>query len=270
MQRLPKKRGNSYDALEETAYQGWKFASLGFIPAIISGRTVAQACKDSLSLVKHQLLPLAKLRLGYSIVCWITGIACYLATAFNMDQMHAFFGIEQKTSFSFHMLVGIPLLITLLILIVFIRPLYIISAARIYANYTDINNIRRNLPDSASSMNADWFVLFLLIALLSSFIYFKETAKETFLIQPKNLVHKLNYSATTDSAFDKKTELIHDTAPKTEKADMEEHKSAENYNAIKEPAKDSYHYKTNPGNPLQAIGSALEDDYSDSDNQMQR
>ena len=76
LERLPKKNDHTSRAVKyerEILYQLWKMISLGFIPALLYGRNFKDACKDSLFLLKKRFLPLIKLRLGYSFVCWIVG-----------------------------------------------------------------------------------------------------------------------------------------------------------------------------------------------------
>ncbi|MCR4821183.1 MAG: hypothetical protein K5838_08695 [Elusimicrobiales bacterium] len=257
LSRLPKKNDRESLAeklIKEAAYQGWKFASLGFIPAIVSGRTVMQACQDSLSLAMHRFIPLAKLRIGYSIICWITGIACYVLTFTNMDKLCAFFGIDRAAFgvHSFYLLAGIPLLIALLILVVFVRPLYIISAARIYANYTDTNDIRRNLPDSTSSLNADWFILMLLIALIGSLIYIKEPAQKIFNDPANIIMYKRNPSKVKGSTYKRKIkELRNISKGKNEQQAEKQNTEKNTENAEKQPKRDSWYYHTGSENSWQ-------------------
>lgn len=249
LSRLPKKNDRESFAekmIKEAAYQGWKFASLGFIPAIVSGRTVVQACKDSLSLAMHSFIPLAKLRIGYSIICWITGIACYVLTFMHMDKLHSFFGIDRAAAgvHSFYLLAGIPLLIALLILVVFVRPLYIISAARIYANYTDTRDIRRKLPDSTSSLNADWFILMLLIALISGLIYIKEPAQKIFNDPATIIMYKRHPAKPRGGTYRQKIKNVRD-ASEGKNGQQTENQTAENTeNAEKQPERDSWYYHT--------------------------
>ena len=261
LSRLPKKNDRESIAekmIKEAAYQGWKFASLGFIPAIVSGRTVMQACSDSLSLARHSFLPLAKLRIGYSLICWITGISCYVLTFTNIGKLHTFFGIERADSgvYSFYLLAGIPLLIALLILVVFIRPLYIISAARIYANFTDRQEIKRNLPPSTSSLNADWFILLLLIALISGLVYMKEPAQKIFNDPSTILMYKRNPARTHGGKHKQQLKKLHDATGTENMENAETRKSTENINNTeKQPERDSWYYKADPDHSWQDDGN---------------
>ena len=147
LERLPKKNDHSSRAVKyerEILYQLWKMISLGFIPALLYGRSFKDACKDSLFLLKKRFLPLIKLRLGYSFTCWIVGIGCYTGTVLffcYMDKMP-----DEYDIYSWYFYAGFPLILALLIIMILFRPLYIISACRIYINYDCDVGITPNLP----------------------------------------------------------------------------------------------------------------------------
>ena len=164
LERLPKKNDRTLRSVKierEIIYQLWKMISLGFIPALLYGRSFKDACKDSLFLLKKRFLPLIKLRLGYSFVCWIVGIGCYAGTVLffcYMDKMPDEYDID-----SWYFYAGFPLIIALLTIIVLFRPLYIISACRIYINYACDEGITPNLPQRTSAFT-NILVIFLCFA----------------------------------------------------------------------------------------------------------
>lgn len=161
LERLPKKNDHTSRAVKyerELLYQLWKMISLGFIPALLYGRNFKDACKDSLFLLKKRFLPLIKLRLGYSFVCWIVGIGCYTGTVLffcYMDKMP-----DEYDIYSWYFYAGFPLILALLIIMILFRPLYIISACRIYINYACDEGITPNLPQRTSAF-ANILVIFL-------------------------------------------------------------------------------------------------------------
>lgn len=164
LERLPKKNDHTSRAVKyerELLYQLWKMISLGFIPALLYGRSFKDACKDSLFLLKKRFLPLIKLRLGYSFVCWIVGIGCYTGTVLffcYMDKMP-----DEYDIYSWYFYAGFPLILALLIIIILFRPLYIISACRIYINYACDEGITPNLPQRTSAFT-NILVIFLCFA----------------------------------------------------------------------------------------------------------
>lgn len=164
LERLPKKNDHTSRAVKyerEILYQLWKMISLGFIPALLYGRNFKDACKDSLFLLKKRFLPLIKLRLGYSFVCWIVGIGCYAGTVLffcYMDKMP-----DEYDIYSWYFYAGFPLILALLIIMILFRPLYIISACRIYINYACDEGITPNLPQRTPAF-ANILVIFLCFA----------------------------------------------------------------------------------------------------------
>lgn len=164
LERLPKKNDHTSRAVKyerEILYQLWKMISLGFIPALLYGRSFKDACKDSLFLLKKRFLPLIKLRLGYSFVCWIVGIGCYAGTVLffcYMDKMP-----DEYDIYSWYFYAGLPLILALLIIMILFRPLYIISACRIYINYACDEGITPNLPQRTSAFT-NILVIFLCFA----------------------------------------------------------------------------------------------------------
>ncbi len=164
LERLPKKNDRTLRSVKierEILYQLWKMISLGFIPALLYGRSFKDACKDSLFLLKKRFLPLIKLRLGYSFVCWIVGIGCYTGTVLffcYMDKMP-----DEYDIYSWYFYAGLPLILALLIIMILFRPLYIISACRIYINYACDEGITPNLPQRTSAFT-NILVIFLCFA----------------------------------------------------------------------------------------------------------
>lgn len=166
LERLPKKNDRTLRSVKierEIIYQLWKMISLGFIPALLYGRSFKDACKDSLFLLKKRFLPLIKLRLGYSFVCWIVGIGCYAGTVLffcYMDKMP-----DEYDIYSWYFYAGLPLILALLIIMILFRPLYIISACRIYINYACDEGITPNLPQRTSAFT-NILVIFLCFAVI--------------------------------------------------------------------------------------------------------
>ena len=164
LERLPKKNDRTLRSVKierEIIYQLWKMISLGFIPALLYGRSFKDACKDSLFLLKKRFLPLIKLLLGYYFVCCIVGIGCYAGTVLffcYMDKMP-----DEYDIYSWYFYAGFPLIIALLTIIVLFRPLYIISACRIYINYACDEGITPNLPQRTSAFT-NILVIFLCFA----------------------------------------------------------------------------------------------------------
>lgn len=164
--RLPKKNDRtpaSTKIMKETIYQAWKLASLGFLPATVCGRNLKEACADSLKLMKDRFSMQAKLRIGYSVVCWIVGIGSYIGTIFMVFYSNDL-KIGSNEIYSFYFLAGAPIVVALTIIMLFFRPLYIISACRIYAFYAREKGIEVELPEKSPKFVSSLIVFLLLLA----------------------------------------------------------------------------------------------------------
>lgn len=176
LERLPKKNDRtpiSVKLLNEAIYQAWKLASLGFMPAVLSGRSVTEACKDSLSLLKAKFVMLAKLRAAYSLICWIFGIGCYVGVIFVYPFISSRMG-SGSDMYSFYFYAGFPMVIALSFILLIFRPVYIISACRIYAGHAREKGIRINLPETSSKTFSSLVAFAVLVILLAVAILYRE------------------------------------------------------------------------------------------------
>lgn len=168
LERLPKKNDRvsfSTKIRRELVYNAWKAASLGFIPALLFGRSVTTAGKDSLMLLKDKFVPLLKLRTAYVIICWVIGIGSYLSIFFFGKYI---FGNMRSSydMYTVYFYCGFPMIMALLILMLIFRPLYIISACRIYAGYAHSKNIKADLPQTSPEFISVAVVFAVLAAIL--------------------------------------------------------------------------------------------------------
>ena len=173
LERLPKKKDKtpiSKKRMNEALYQAWKLATLGILPALVIGRSLKEACKDSLGLLKNRFSPLFKLRLGYSTICWFFGIACYIGVfllfPFINKRMSGEFDV-----YRFYFLAGVQMLIALAFIQLIFRPIYILSACRIYSDYIKENEIAINLPDKPPKV-ISVLVVFVILCIILAIVYF--------------------------------------------------------------------------------------------------
>ncbi len=151
MERLPKKNDRtplSTKLRNEVIYNAWKAASLGFIPALLFGRGAVEAGRDSLRLLVNRFVPLLKLRTAYAAICWIVGIGSYIGTFFFIQYIVKAMN-SRYDIYTFYIYCGLPIIIALLIIMLIFRPIYIISACRIYSGYAHSQNIKAELPKTA-------------------------------------------------------------------------------------------------------------------------
>ncbi len=172
LERLPKKRDKTPALVKirnEALYQAWKLATLGILPSLIVGRSVTEACKDSLGLLTNRFKQLIKLRLGYSGICWFFGIASYVGIFFMYPFINA--NLSGKTDvYTFYFFAGVPMLIALAFIQLIFRPVYIISACRIYSDYAKEKNIAIKLPEGPAKITGS-IVAFCVFCLIIAGVY---------------------------------------------------------------------------------------------------
>lgn len=184
LERLPKKRDHtplSVKLRNEAIYQAWKAASLGFMPATLCGRSLKDSCKDSLLMLKDRFVPLLKLRLGYSFICWVLGIGCYVSIFFLMPFVSKF-SAGHNEIYGFYFFVGFPALVALTFIMIIFRPIYIVSACRIYAFYAREKEIPIQLPQQTSGIISSLIAFIVLAIILSTVVLYRDQLGLTELL----------------------------------------------------------------------------------------
>lgn len=174
--RMPSKEHLLYPqekALGEAEYYAWKLGIAGIVPCILVGKNLLEAGKDSVLFVKKNFLEVAKLRAGYSLLCWIIGISTYIGTI--MFLMAASMDVENVDSdishYTFFLWIGIPLLIACAIIVLLLRPIYVLALSDIYADYLESEGARPELPESPSN-GVSTLVAFACLCVALAVVYF--------------------------------------------------------------------------------------------------
>lgn len=172
--RLPKKGERLLSlrkAAEELLYYAWKFGTVGFFPALLSGKSLLDAGRDAVRLVKERPLEVVRLRAGYSFFCWILGIATYVAVAawyvLDRPRFEAPHGVHH-----FYVLMGLPLVIAVGIVQLILRPVFILGACQLYSEMLRASQepvLWPQPPGRAAGAIAAFAVLALLIAVVFIF-----------------------------------------------------------------------------------------------------
>lgn len=141
LERLPKKQEDDSPrrsrAASEALYYAWKLGTAGMMPGLVLGKGLFSAGKDSVRLVKNRFFDLALLRGGYSALCWVVGILAYVGS-FYFFWMTGFFEKTQDAAQGvqihlFFKLGGVPILVAVGVVLLFLRPLFVISVCDIYS-----------------------------------------------------------------------------------------------------------------------------------------
>ncbi|MFH1640686.1 MAG: hypothetical protein ABIA66_01845 [Candidatus Omnitrophota bacterium] len=151
LERLPKKGGRgpaAKVALNELLYYAWKLGTIGVLPAILNGRNLIAAGKESIDLVRKHPQEAVLLRGGYSLFCWVVGIVAYVGSIIFFISQHHLFAAKPGI-YGFYFLMGVPVIIATGTVLLFLRPIYVIASCSLYSDYVALEKI-----DTAASLVA--------------------------------------------------------------------------------------------------------------------
>jgi len=177
LERLPKKNDRTTPAqrvLSEALYFAWKMGTIGIMPAVITGRGLIESCKDSISVIKTQFIDAARLRIGYSFLCWIVGISAYVGTILFFIRGHFIPPHAEIYGYvyTFYFWAGVPLLVAVALIELFLRPAYIVGSCELYAQHLTQQNKTIMLPQPPSkSISAFVFFIVLCVLVIIVFLY---------------------------------------------------------------------------------------------------
>jgi len=171
LQRLPKERDPltpAQKALSEALYYAWKLGVSGVLPSIVTGNSLIQSGKNSVIFVKDNFVEVAKLRAGYSALCWIVGIAAYAGAIL----LFMIFDIAPRGNaiYTIYFWAAVPILISVGIIMLILRPIFVLAICDIYSDYLDekgeVVNLPENPPKSISAI-----VTFVCISIIVAVVY---------------------------------------------------------------------------------------------------
>lgn len=179
LKRLPKKNDRTSPAdraLSEALYYAWKIGTIGILPGLITGRGLVESCRQSIGVVRHKFKDVAKLRVGYSALCWVVGISAYIGTIYFFIMFRDLLPTGKEEIYghiyTFYFWAGVPILIAVSIVQIFLRPVYVIASCHIYSDYLNEKQERIMLPRSPSKGYSALVALGVLLLLLAAvFIY---------------------------------------------------------------------------------------------------
>lgn len=176
LERLPKKndrRTPAQRALSEALYYAWKLGISGILPSIVTGNNLIKSGKNSVLFVKDNFLEVAKLRAGYSMLCWIVGIGAYagailLFMAVDIvpkgDQIYAHI-------YTIYFWAAVPILVAVAIIMLFLRPIYVLALCDLYSDYLREKGEQVDLPENPPrSISA--VVAFGIFCIILAVVYF--------------------------------------------------------------------------------------------------
>ena len=149
----------------EALYYAWKVGSAGVLPSIITGNNLIKSGQESIYFVKDNFKEIGKLRLAYSSICWIVGIGAYVGTFLILTFLDEF------DVFKAYLLACIPIVASLLIVILILRPIYVITICNLYSDYLISKGRTADLPENPSA-SVSALVFFAALCLAIFVVYY--------------------------------------------------------------------------------------------------
>ena len=154
VERIPSKESFKFSkrARSELLYYAWKLGVVGVLPSILLGNGLIKSGKNSIIFVKDNFIEVAKLRGGYSALCWILGILSYLGSVIFIKEFEI---ISSNTEiygqiYRIYLWLALPIIMSAGILMLVLRPIYIISLCDLYSDHLSNKGEEIQLPDNPS------------------------------------------------------------------------------------------------------------------------
>jgi len=138
VRRLPSRDDLTHPArraASEAMYYAWKLGTAGMLPNLLAGRGLVESGKASVGFVRRRLGEVALLRAGYSAMCWIVGIAAWagmLVLVKSVDIVPANRPVYAYV-YEFYLWAAVPILVAVGIVMLVLRPVYVIALGELYA-----------------------------------------------------------------------------------------------------------------------------------------
>ena len=171
------RKGAARRLIREALYYAWKLGISGVLPSIVTGGSLVKSAKNSIIFVRSEFKEVAKLRAGYSALCWIVGIGSYIGAVFFIGAADIVPKGDEVYShmYTIYFWVGVPMLIAVAIVMLVLRPIYLLSLCDLYSEHLAKRNERVRLPSNPpASISAPVAFGVLCIILAVVFFYSNE------------------------------------------------------------------------------------------------
>ena len=155
IERLPKKddkKSAAAKARSEAFYYAWKMGVAGILPSILTGNSLVRSGKNSVFFVKDNLAEVAKLRAGYSALCWIVGVGTYIGTILLFMTVDIVPQSEEVYAYIYeiYMWSALPILVAVSIVMLLLRPIYVIAICDLYSDHLEAQGKKAAIPEGVS------------------------------------------------------------------------------------------------------------------------
>ena len=154
--------------MSEALYYAWKIGIAGVIPSLVLGNGLIDSGKNSIKFVKANMVEIFKLRAAYSSLCWVVGILAYIGGIFVVMSMGdaAYADSGGLAIARIYQFLIIPIAIAVSVVMIFLRPIYVLTLCEMYSDYLRENNEEAILPNDPSS-GKKATILFLVFCVLA-------------------------------------------------------------------------------------------------------
>jgi len=201
LRRLPKEPEHELDyqrklrlirlAKEEALYYAWKIGTAGVLPSMVLGNNLLTSGKNSLKFVKAKFVDILKLRAAYSSICWVVGIAAYLGAIMVMffmgDGVYSNSGNLDVVKIYQYMI--IPIGIAAMVVMIFLRPVYILTLCNLYSDFLESTDEKPILPNDPSVGKKALYVFAFMCLLMILVIIFRDEIGLTEILSAANITN---------------------------------------------------------------------------------
>ena len=164
--------GEGTTVASEALYYTWKLAVAGMLPAILTGHG-RQVVSNAVTFVRGNLNQVLLLRGGYTALCWILGVATFfVSVAYGRSLNISFEGGAAQGLYAAYSAAGVSALIGVAILILFLRPIYVLSMCELFSRDLEERKVITQLPPTpTASLNMAVVVIASMVGLLSGVLF---------------------------------------------------------------------------------------------------
>lgn len=176
LERLPQKnrKRRVSRAVSEAIYYAWKLGISGVLPSIVSGNSLVKSAKNSIVFVRTDFKEVAKLRAGYSALCWIVGIGSYIGAVFFIGLADIVPRGEEIYShiYTIYFWLAVPLLIAVAIVMLILRPIYVLALCDLYSDHLNKKDEKVTFPDNPPVSLSALIAFFILCLILAAVFFY--------------------------------------------------------------------------------------------------
>jgi len=163
-------------AASEALYYAWKLGIAGVLPSLVLGNGVIESGKNSIKFVKANFIEIAKLRAAYSLLCWVVGILAYIGAIITLilmgDEIYALSGGLAIAKIYLYMV--IPIAVSVSVVMIFLRPIYVLTICDMYSDYLSQNNETADLPNNPKNGRKAIILFIVICAIVALIAGFRE------------------------------------------------------------------------------------------------